>query len=1007
VRGTTRNGLRGGLILITVAALAAAVTGAGAGGAAGDPGGAQGPDTSHVAAPHHGKGSVDNRPGATAPTAGQRDALTRNGARVAWNRFGTPERLAPAADAASLAAGLDGDAEAVARSYLAVNRAALGLTADAVSSLQTVAVNRLGPGAAVLLRQQFGDLPAGYDGQVAIGVVHGTVVSLTSTLARDVSTPAPATLSPADAVRAALRDAGVSQDADLSAQGAHAGWQRFSAAGTDGVQSVQPVAVPMPDGGARSAYMVAVSDESAANPVNNTTYVDARTGDVLVREDNVDEENDDPTWKAFPENPPADYSSTDTRELWCWTATTGCDRVVANPSSPLPWDIDPSVSSTDSTHTTRGNNEYAAQAWDNSRGTGFNMTGFATPSPTRDYTYAWTNQWHDTSCSPSAFDSPQHNDIDAADTNLHAMHNRMHDFAYKLGFTESAWNMQVDNFGKSGLANDPEQGNSQSGARVTTSLIRDNANQSTGPDGTKPTTNMYLWQPVAGSFYSPCVDGDYDMSVIGHEYTHAISNRMVAGPNSGLQGPQAGAMGESWSDLNATEYLIENGLVPQGQDPFVTGQYVTGNATVGIRDYAISRNPLNYSDVGFDLTGPEVHADGEIWNGINYAVRQALVGRYGAGSAALNASCAAGETPVDQCPGGRRWIQLVYDSFLLMAQGRVSFIDARDAMLAADQVRFGGADVDLLWKAFARTGLGAGAASNTNADSDPTPSFDDPVGPDAQIRFQPVRDAIGAPVQVFVGHYQARSVPVADTDPATALPDTATMALGTYDLVVRGAGFGLSRQTITISDTKPRTIPLILNRNLASAANGATAAGDGVNQAKLIDDDEATDWAVLGAQAAPVAGTGVTVDLAGGAQQVRRVEVSALLRAQDTQDPGGDTGSQNRFTALRQFRVLACTATATVTCTQPADFHVAYTSPANAFPATLPRPVAPTLTLRSFDIPPTTATHLRLEVVSSQCTGNPEYAGQQSADPAVPTDCASAAPISGQVRAAEFEAFAH
>ncbi len=233
------------------------------------------------------------------------------------------------------------------------------------------------------------------------------------------------------------------------------------------------------------------------------------------------------------------------------------------------------------------------------------------------------------------FDSARRNDIDAADANLHAMHNSMHDFSYRLGFTETAWNMQVSNFGKGGLGNDPEQGNAQSGARVATSLIRDNANQATPADGLKPTTNMFLWQPIAGSFYSPCVDGDYDMSVIGHEYTHAISNRMVAGPDRGLSGFQAGSMGESWSDLNATEYLVENGFVPADQDPYVTGQYVTGNATTGIRDYAISRNPLNYSDVGFDLTGPEVHADGEIWNAVNYAVRQALVSRYGEGSAAL------------------------------------------------------------------------------------------------------------------------------------------------------------------------------------------------------------------------------------------------------------------------------------------------------------------------------------------------------------------------------------
>ena len=70
---------------------------------------------------------------------------------------------------------------------------------------------------------------------------------------------------------------------------------------------------------------------------------------------------------------------------------------------------------------------------------------------------------------------------------------------------------------------------------------------------------MYLWQPIPAAFYSPCVDGDYDMSVIAHEYTHMISNRMVAGPTSNLSGNQAGAMGESWSDLAAAEFLNSRG----------------------------------------------------------------------------------------------------------------------------------------------------------------------------------------------------------------------------------------------------------------------------------------------------------------------------------------------------------------------------------------------------------------------------------------------------------------
>ena len=117
-----------------------------------------------------------------------------------------------------------------------------------------------------------------------------------------------------------------------------------------------------------------------------------------------------------------------------------------------------------------------------------------------------------------------------------------------------------------------------------------------------PITNMYLWQPLAAAFYAPCVDGDYDMSVIGHEYTHAISNRMVAGPTAGLSGSQAGAMGESWSDLTAVEQLHEYGLVPLAdENPFAVGPYATGDKQAGIRNYGMNASPLNYSDVGYDF----------------------------------------------------------------------------------------------------------------------------------------------------------------------------------------------------------------------------------------------------------------------------------------------------------------------------------------------------------------------------------------------------------------------
>jgi hypothetical protein len=180
------------------------------------------------------------------------------------------------------------------------------------------------------------------------------------------------------------------------------------------------------------------------------------------------------------------------------------------------------------------------------------------------------------------------------------------------------------------------------------------------------------------------------------------------------------------------------------------------------------------------------------------------------------------------------------------------------------------------------------------------------------------------------------------------------------------------------------------------------AAGDGINLGKLIDDDEATNWASLNS---PVAGKQVTVDLAGGVQTVRRVAVSAMLRPQIPSD--ADSAGQSRFSALRQFQILACTAAGSVTCADNADFHTVFTSAADTFPSILPRPRAPELIIRSFDIPKTTATHLRIEVLTNQCTGAPAYAGEQDGDPRADTDCTTASVQALNVRIAEFEAFAH
>ena len=101
----------------------------------------------------------------------------------------------------------------------------------------------------------------------------------------------------------------------------------------------------------------------------------------------------------------------------------------------------------------------------------------------------------------------------------------------------------------------------------------------------------------------------------------------------------------------------------------------------------------------------------------------------------------------------------MFDSYLLMAITQVSMVDSRDALLAADMIRFGGANQDLLWNAFAKRGLGEGAVSNGAGDANPTPSFTSPYADEATVTFRPV-DETGAVVpgaQLFVGDYQARA----------------------------------------------------------------------------------------------------------------------------------------------------------------------------------------------------------------------------------------------------------
>ena len=788
-------------------------------------------------------------------------------------------------------------------------------------------------------------------------------------------------------------------------------------------------------------------------------------------------------WQVFPANPPlaamaADpwgHPSTDTRERWCWRAAENeCDRVVGNLAARAPWDHD--VKANTPTSTTIGNNAVTAESWTHQSVP--SPTQFRPVSATRDYSFPWANTWNQSDCDPgtpygTAFVRGQSPDVPAAVTNLFAMHNRMHDWSYNLGFTEQNWNGQSSNFGltEPSRENDPVVGDAQAGALIPPpdgyALARDNANMNTLPEGQSPVTNMYLWQPLAAGFYAPCVDGDFDMSVIGHEYGHFIENRMI-GKGFRRSGHHAGAMGESHGDLFAIEYLLGNGFLPTSdENPYAVGPYVTGEKLRGIRNYAGNFpstgafpepgvypqvNALNFGDIGYDLTGPQVHADGELWTATNVDIRNALVEKYNGsfpeGDAELQRRCAEGALPPENCPGNRRWIQLVFDAFLLMPTAP-SMIDARDAMLAADVMRSGGANQSELWLAFARRGLGqnasssntVGRAAGVESDSDPLPDFASPHHAGATATFGAIERGTGEAVQarIYVGHYEARVSPVADTDPATDAPagsstnnldEFATFAPGTYEFVATAPGYGHVRFRQTFEGGTAPTVTIPFDLNVASAARGASATGDAAPVisptsepegavvltgeevlGRLIDDTEATHWQAAATQIGEewsVAGKQVTVDLAGDAPTpISRVQVSAALGPvfDPHARPNPTDLTQNRFTALRWFDIWACNANRR-DCSADAGFRQVFTSAEDAFPADAPRPVQPALILREFQIPRFRATHLRLVVRTSQCTGGPDFQGEQDADPFNATDCNTAGGASSRfVRVAELQAF--
>ncbi len=221
------------------------------------------------------------------------------------------------------------------------------------------------------------------------------------------------------------------------------------------------------------------------------------------------------------------------------------------------------------------------------------------------------------------------------------------------------------------------------------------------------------------------IDGDLDNGIIAHEYGHGVSSRLTGGPRTVTCLINAEEAGEGWSDYlalmtttNWTKSMLSDGAAKRPIGNFVIGQTPDGG---GIRAFPYSTdmsiNPWTYADM--TATGGEVHIIGEIWCATVWDMTWNIIEQNGFIDGNLFNAASTG--------GNNIAMQLVMEGMKLQPC-RPGFIDARNGILKADTLLYGGRYSAAIWKAFARRGMGLYASQgSSNSTADQVADFTEPT----------------------------------------------------------------------------------------------------------------------------------------------------------------------------------------------------------------------------------------------------------------------------------------
>ena len=571
----------------------------------------------------------------------------------------------------------DADPRTIALDYLQTSGRLLGLDASDLASAEIVdAVPSISGTTHFYLRQTHRDLPV-YGAQLQIHVNRdGRVQSVNSSFLPRLATHAPA-IAPRVGAREALGRAASHLGFEASPrilhrEGSNPQRTTFLQLSDDfpELAEAELVWLPIRRGDVRLAWKLRVPARDGEHSYEMT--LDADSGQVWTRFDSRDGASYR-VYKAPIESP------IHTTPLPPSDARTLVNDPEDATASPLGWHDDGTTSFT----TTQGNNVKAFIDGSNQTDCGSGLSCDFSLDLSQDPSFSQ----------------------DAAVASAFYWANHIHDIHYHYGFDEASGNFQENNFGNGGLGGDSVDVKVQYSGNC-------NAHFDKEVDGTNPAIRLYLCDKG-----SPKLDSAFDAGVLVHEYAHGISHRLVGGPSnvsclSNTQRPS-----EGWSDWFALAYTAEAG--DQGTDKRGIASYFFDKAADdSIRSQPYSTDPaLNTMTFGSMDGGSSPYDQGTVWAQALWEVYWALVDTHGFESN-LDVFNLGGPNEA----GNKRALFYVTEG-LKRTTCSPSLIDARTGILLAAQDNFGGADLCLIWEAFANFGLGYDASTDGGGTMTATDGF--------------------------------------------------------------------------------------------------------------------------------------------------------------------------------------------------------------------------------------------------------------------------------------------